>query len=149
VELARQASRAAWLSGRLTAAPGVGAIKALVGIDAARLIVVDYAETRAEQPEVLLPGSPRPPASSNPCSAPHPRYARHGTDRTVAPRHRSDALDRLDDVEQHLRERWRYPTPHHRSLPGRCSTSTSSYVPWCSWVAPREHLWLAGTMWLS
>jgi hypothetical protein len=54
VELARHASRAGRLSGMLTAASPC-AIEALVRIEAARLIVVDYAEARGEQLEVLLP----------------------------------------------------------------------------------------------
>jgi len=107
VELARQAARAGWLSGMLTAAPGVGAIEALVAIDTARLIVVDYAETRAEQLEVLLPWLAATATEKDPVrvlllirAAP-----RQGSDWTTALRHRSDPLDRvLDDVEQHRLE---------------------------------------------
>ncbi|MEA2188304.1 MAG: hypothetical protein QOK16_3315 [Solirubrobacteraceae bacterium] len=107
VELARHASRAGWLSGMLISAASPAAIQALVQIDAARLIVVDYAETRGEQLEVLLPWLAATATAEHPVrvlllvrSAPRP-----GKDWAAVLRDRGDALDVvLDDVEQHLLE---------------------------------------------
>lgn len=107
VELARQASRAGWLSGMLAPSASPDAIEALVQIDAHRLVVVDYAETRAEQLEILLPLLAATATEETPArvlllvrAAP-----RHGKDWAVVFRHRTDALDVvLDDVEQHLLE---------------------------------------------
>jgi tetratricopeptide (TPR) repeat protein len=44
-----------WLCGFLTRAADPGMLDALVGAPTARLVVIDYAETRAEQVELLLP----------------------------------------------------------------------------------------------
>jgi hypothetical protein len=55
VEVARHAGRAGWLSGMLVAGASAAALEALVDVDTPCLVVVDYAETRAEQLEVVLP----------------------------------------------------------------------------------------------
>jgi tetratricopeptide (TPR) repeat protein len=55
VELCEHATRAGWLAGMLVAGSDQSALEALVDARTSRLIVVDYAETRTEQLELLLP----------------------------------------------------------------------------------------------
>ena len=55
VEMCRAAERDGWLCGLLEGAAEPAAIEALAGVPTARLVVVDYAESRAEQLVVLLP----------------------------------------------------------------------------------------------
>jgi hypothetical protein len=56
VELCERARNKGWeLSGLLTRIADQGALDALTGTQLPRLVVVDYAETRAEQLEILLP----------------------------------------------------------------------------------------------
>ena len=55
VELCEQAARAGWLAGMLEPAADQGALEALLDARTARLIVVDYAETRGEQLELIAP----------------------------------------------------------------------------------------------
>ena len=55
VALCARAESAQWLCGLLTATADQGAIEALVQVPTARLVVVDYAETRIEQLEQLVP----------------------------------------------------------------------------------------------
>ena len=107
VEVARHAGRAGWLSGMLVAGASGGAVEALIDVQTPCLVVVDYAETRAEQLEVLLPLLAAHATAVCPVrvlllvrAAP-----RRGSDWTQVLRHRSDALDvLLDDVRQLLLE---------------------------------------------
>ena len=55
VELCEQASSAGWLAGMLEPSADPAALEALVDAQTARLIVVDYAETRGEQLELIAP----------------------------------------------------------------------------------------------
>ncbi len=103
VELCEQAREAGWLTGLLTHSADQAAVEALAGAPTARLVIVDYAEIRAEQLEAMLP------LLAAAATARHPvrvvllvRAApRGGRDWADVLRHRSDALDALvDDVRQ-------------------------------------------------
>jgi tetratricopeptide (TPR) repeat protein len=55
VEICESARRNGWLAGLLTRSAEQAAVEELVGVPSPRLVVVDYAESRAEQLEVVLP----------------------------------------------------------------------------------------------
>ena len=105
VELCERATAAGWLSGLLAPSTDRGGIDALIDVPTPRLVVVDYAESRAEQLEVVLPiwrRRPRMTRRSVSCcwsaSAPRRRL-------TAALRYRSDRLDAvLDGIDAHLLE---------------------------------------------
>jgi hypothetical protein len=107
VELCEHASAAGWLAGLLVPAADPGALDALVGTPTARLVVVDYAETRAAQLELVLPLLAH--AATTECRVRVLLLVRAkpavGADWTASLRYRSDALDSLlDDAELHVLE---------------------------------------------
>jgi tetratricopeptide (TPR) repeat protein len=101
VALCGRAETEGWLCGLLAPTADQGALEALVQAPTARLIVVDYAETRVEQLEQLLP------LLASSATAGHPvrvvllvrARPRASTDWAGLLRDRSDALDAcLDDM---------------------------------------------------
>ncbi len=102
VELCRIAESQAWLCGLLEGAAEQAAVEALAAVPTARLVVVDYAESRAEQLEVLLP------ILAEQATIEHPvrvlllvRASPRHDDWSELLRGRSDWLDAvLDDTEQ-------------------------------------------------
>jgi hypothetical protein len=108
VELCEQAARAGWVAGMLEPSADQGALEALIDAQTSRLIVVDYAETRGEQLELVAP------ALAGYATEEHPvrlvllvrSKPREGSDWTaVLRRRRHDELDvLLDDADQHALE---------------------------------------------
>src|SRR5262249_30982046 len=102
VELCERAAAAGWLCGMLEPATDVGSLEALIDAPTRRLVVVDYAETRLEQLELLLPGLAST-ASDEACVRVLllvRARAHRGADPTGVLRHHSDRLDAmLDDVD--------------------------------------------------
>jgi hypothetical protein len=108
VELCEQATGAGWLAGMLEPSADQGALEALLDAQTARLIVVDYAETRGEQLELIAP------LLNGYATIAHPvrllllvrSKPREGGDWTgVLRRRRHDQLDvLLDDAEQRTLE---------------------------------------------
>ncbi len=107
VELCVRARKAGWLAGLLSRRADPGGLEALVQTPTARLVVIDYAESRAEQLEVVLPLLAAQATQQHPVrvlmlvrAAP-----RRTQDWTEALRHHSDPLDAvLDDVDVRLLE---------------------------------------------
>ena len=103
VELCEQVRESGWLRGLLTLSADQAALEALADTPTARLVVVDYAETRGEQLEVVLPLLASAGTEDHPVrvvllvrSAP-----RDDSDWTALLRHRSHALDAvLNDTQQ-------------------------------------------------
>ena len=67
VELCGRARAAGWLCGLLARSADQAALEALVEVPTPRLVVIDYAETRVEQLEVVLPRWRPGPAPSTRC----------------------------------------------------------------------------------
>ena len=105
VELCEHAKQASWLSGMLPSSADRHALETLVAVPTSRLIVVDYAETRAEQLELILPLLAAHSTPDHPVrvlllvrAAP-----RHGADWTAVLRNRSAVMDTLlGDVDVHV-----------------------------------------------
>jgi hypothetical protein len=107
VELCRRLEPSGWLCGFLTRIADAGALGALVEAPTPRLIVIDYAESRLEQLEQLLPllqahGTAAGPVRVLLLVRAGPRRTSDWTERL---RNRSDILDALlDDCEVRVLE---------------------------------------------
>lgn len=107
VELCVRARKAGWLAGLLSRRADPGGLEALVQTPTPRLVVIDYAESRAEQLEAMLPmlavrATPEHPVRVLLLVRAAPRRTQ---DWTEALRHHTDPLDAvLDDVDVRVLE---------------------------------------------
>ena len=107
VELCERAAAQGWLCGLLARGADAAAMEALVEAPTPRLVVVDYAETRIEQLEVLLPALALRATPEHPVRAVLLVRAgpRRTGDWTEALRRRGDLLDAvLDGMELRVLE---------------------------------------------
>jgi hypothetical protein len=102
VELCERAKAAGWLCGLLAPSADQAALEALIDVPTARLIVVDYAESRVEQLDVILPQLAAGASEQHPVRVLLLVRARpgRGGDWSAVLRHHSDGLDAvLDEID--------------------------------------------------
>jgi hypothetical protein len=99
VELCERAKVAAWLCGLLSPSADQAALEALIDVPTARLIVIDYAESRLEQLDVILPQLAAGASEQHPVRVLLLVRARpgRGGDWSAVLRHHSDGLDAVLD----------------------------------------------------
>ena len=126
VELCERATAAGWLSGLLAPSTDRGGLDALIEVPTPRFVVVDYAESRVEQLEVVLPELASAATEAAPIRVVLLVRARsrRGTDWTAALRYRSDGLDSiLDELDVYVLEDLPLTDPERRELFSAAATA--------------------------